>query len=215
MGTFADASTVEIGTAHISTVGRNQHNHYYGTNKTIISTKRKFDRDLTESVSDFPEIKRGNIRKKDSVCYPWRLCSDGKEEYLVTLRRSLLNGDEIFCNVLSNGPRGTFLFVVTICPGLLLFLMFSGELEPVACVEDRLELSGLYYIELLSRSLKCSRSEIWMDPTQKKIIRGPDEPKCLDRQVEERDDIEFEVRSDVDLLKEDEIIGYFRELKDD
>ncbi|KAG7090123.1 hypothetical protein E1B28_011732 [Marasmius oreades] len=91
-------------------------------------------------------------------------------------------------------------------------LIFSGELVPVAHMEARMGVVGLFYIHLLKKSLGCARNELWMDSTQGRFCRGPIGPKCWDWPEGHFDVI---VPSDVEFLKEDVVIRYFTSKEDD
>ncbi|KAG7098161.1 hypothetical protein E1B28_000130 [Marasmius oreades] len=98
MEVFTGASNVNIGNGNFTSIGRDQIN-YYTTQTTIVQTrdkkrkigssppelskkrrgkKRKICSGLLE-LSEFTEIKRGDIYKDKDICYFWQLCSNGKD----------------------------------------------------------------------------------------------------------------------------------------
>ncbi|KAF9262422.1 hypothetical protein L218DRAFT_988262 [Marasmius fiardii PR-910] len=94
----------------------------------------------------------------------------------------------------------------------LFYNVIFSELVPVAHVEKELGVVGRLYFEFLRMSLKCSRNELWMDPTKGRFCRGPAGPKSSDWVGNFNDVI---VPSDVEFLKEDIIIRYLSSTKDD
>ncbi|KAG7090126.1 hypothetical protein E1B28_011735 [Marasmius oreades] len=234
MNVLAGASRVKIGRANFSTVGRDQYNDCT-VHQTIIQTqykKRKIGRYLPE-LSEFTEIKRGDIYKSKDVCYSWRLRSNGKDDTEAAVFHAEINiigsfgqkkftvktyrgqnaikewrRDFLRCSQDWRGDIPLFGYNQSSVPSLI----FCGELVPVAHVEGGLRHVGLYYIELLRFSLGCSRNELWMDPSQGKFCRGPIGPQCHEWRD---DDFDITVPSDLDFLKEDVVIRYFSSIQDD
>ncbi|KAG7098151.1 hypothetical protein E1B28_000121 [Marasmius oreades] len=79
MEMFSGASQVKIsGRGSFSNVGRDQ-----CKDCTIVQTREKrtnVGRGLLSGLSEFTEIKRGDIYKDKDICYSWQLCSNGKED---------------------------------------------------------------------------------------------------------------------------------------
>ncbi|KAF9257388.1 hypothetical protein L218DRAFT_1006252 [Marasmius fiardii PR-910] len=51
----------------------------HGGTGTIVEKGEKIYRGLLE-LSEFTEVKRGDIHKHGNMCYSWRLCSNGKDD---------------------------------------------------------------------------------------------------------------------------------------
>ncbi|KAG7090047.1 hypothetical protein E1B28_011666 [Marasmius oreades] len=229
MEILTGASKVKIGRGNFSSVGRDQFNY------TIVQTRdkrTKVARGLPE-LSEFTEIKRGDIYKDKDVCYSWQLCSNGKEntEAAVYIAQIMIGGrfgESKFTVKTYHGRNATkewsrdfsrcskdwlrdvplFGYNKSSVPSLI----FCGELVPVAHMEARMGSVGLFYMCLLRSSLGCSRNEIWMDPAQGRLCRGPVGPKC--RNWPEQD-FDATVPSDMEFLKEDTIIRYFANKQED
>ncbi|KAF9254897.1 hypothetical protein L218DRAFT_1082112 [Marasmius fiardii PR-910] len=231
MEVLSGATGINIKKSHFSNVGRDQNNCY----QTIVQNggkKRKTNRGLPE-LSEFTEVKRGDIYKHGNVCYSWRLGSNGKDdtEAAVYTAQIMITGcfwDSKFTVKTYHGRNGKkewqrdFLR----CSGdwhgsIPLFgynkssvplLIFHGELVPLAHVEAQVGYVGRLYFGMLRKTLGCSRNELWMDPTKGTFCCGPVGPKCL----EWHDDFEvITVPSDISFLKKDVIIRYFSSLKHD
>ncbi|KAG7090136.1 hypothetical protein E1B28_011744 [Marasmius oreades] len=80
MDVLTGASKVKVCNGNFSSIGRD----YYTNQTTIVRTrdkKRKIGRGISE-LSEFTEIKRGDIYKNKDICYHWRLCSNGPVQYI-------------------------------------------------------------------------------------------------------------------------------------
>ncbi|KAG7090018.1 hypothetical protein E1B28_011639 [Marasmius oreades] len=224
MEVLTGASKVNIGRGNFSNIGRDQFNDC-----TIIQTREKrtkVGRDLP-GLSEYTEIKRGDIYKDNDVCYSWQLCSNGNDdtEAAVYVARIMIGGQfgqnrytvktyrgrnakkewrRDFSRCSEDWLRNIPLFGYN--KSSVPSLIFCGELVPVAYMEPRMGWVGLLYLELLRASLGCSRNELWMDPTQGRLCRGPSGPKCYNWPEQDFDGI---VPSNVEFLKEEVVIRYF------
>ncbi|KAG7090108.1 hypothetical protein E1B28_011720 [Marasmius oreades] len=226
MEAFTGASKVKIGNANFSSVGRDQYNDCT-IHQAIVETrvKKKINEDLRD-LSQFTEIKRGDIYKNKDVCYSWRLCSNGKDDteaavYIAQIMIAGRLGDSKFTVKTYRGRNAArewrrdfsrcskdwlrdiplFGYNQSSVPSLI----FCGELIPLAHLDGRLGGVALYYISLLRSSLGCSRNELWMDPTQGRFCRGPIGPNC---RFWKDQDVDIMVPSDVEFLKQDVFIRY-------
>ncbi|KAF9257426.1 hypothetical protein L218DRAFT_1080930 [Marasmius fiardii PR-910] len=232
---LSGASKVKIGLGNFSHVVRDQYNHYT-TNQTIVQTQsRRKKGDITKDIpelSEFTEVRRGDISKDKDVCYSWRLYSNGKEETEASVFYAELNiagsfGQRKFTVKTYRGRNAkkewrrdfvrcskdwyTPLFGYN--KSSVPLLIFYGELVPISHVEAQVGLVGRFYFDILRRTLGCLRNELWMDPMKGTFCCGPVGPTCLDW-----GDVFTGVRvpPDVELLKEDVIIRYFSDtVKDD
>ncbi|KAG7090030.1 hypothetical protein E1B28_011650 [Marasmius oreades] len=231
MEVLTGASKVRIGRGNFSNVGRDQVNNY-----TIVQTRdkrTKVDSDPPE-LSEYTEIKRGDIFKDKDICYSWQLCSNGKDdtEAAVYIAQIMIGGRfgeskytvktyhgrnaakewrRDFSRCSMDWLRDVPLFGYN--KSSVPLLIFCGELVPVAHIEDGLGDVGLFYIELLRNSLRCSRNELWMDPMKGRFCRGPIGPKCFDWQDVIHDALD--VPSDVEFLKEAAVIRYLSSKEED
>ncbi|KAG7090107.1 hypothetical protein E1B28_011719 [Marasmius oreades] len=235
MEVLTGATGITMNRSHFSNVGKDQYNDCT-VHQTIVQTRcrrKKFDRDLPE-LSEFTEIKRGDIYKNKDMCYSWRLCSNGKDNTEAAVYHAEVNitgsefGQKKFTvktyrgrNAMKEWRRDFTRCSKDWLRDVPLFgynkssvpsLIFCGELVPLAHIEGGLGSVGLYYISLLRRSLGCSRNQLWMDPTQGKFCLGPIGPECRDWQDEFINDL---VPSDVEFLKEEVVIRYFASKQDD
>ncbi|KAG7090046.1 hypothetical protein E1B28_011665 [Marasmius oreades] len=230
MEILTGASKVKIRRGNFSSVRRDQFN-----NCTIVQTRdkrTKVDRHLPE-LSEFTEIKRGDIVKDKDVCYSWQLCSNRKDDtaacvYIAQIMISGQFGESKYtvktfhgrnaikewgrdfsrCSRDWHGDIPLFGYNKSSVPSLI----FCGELVPVAHMEARMGWVALFYIELLRYSLGCSKNELWMNPTKGRFCRGPIGPRCriwLDVALN------VIVPPDVDCLKEDVILRYFLSKEND
>ncbi|KAF9262469.1 hypothetical protein L218DRAFT_406923 [Marasmius fiardii PR-910] len=228
MQILAGASGVLINQSHFSNIEGNQYN-YYMTDKTQ-SKKKTITGDLLE-LSEFTQVKRGDIYKDRDVCYSWRLCSNGKDETEAAVYYAEINiagsfGQKKFTVKAYHGRnakkewRRDFLRCST-NEDVPLFgynqssvpsLIFYGELIPMALIVEGLGLVGHLYIAILRTALECSTSELWMDPTKGGFCRGPAGPQCRDQVGDFRG---IAIPSDVEFLKEDVLIRYLSNTKHD
>ncbi|KAG7090213.1 hypothetical protein E1B28_011815 [Marasmius oreades] len=234
MEVLAGATGITIDRSHFSNVGRDQYN-YYTTYQTIVQPRerrRRIEKDTLE-LSQFTEIKHGDIYKDKDVCYSWRLCSNGKDAteaavYIAQIMIAGSFGESKFTvktyrgrNAMKEWRRDFRRSSKDWCGDVPLFgynkssvplLIFHGELVPLSHVDVELGDLGMFYIEILKNSLGCSRNELWMDPTKGRFCRGPIGPQC---RAWREDDVNITVPSDVDCLKEDNLIRYFSNRKHD
>ncbi|KAG7090161.1 hypothetical protein E1B28_011769 [Marasmius oreades] len=227
MEMFTAATRATINRSHFSNVGRDQ-NNYTTIHQTIVQTrgKRKAKKDVID-LSDYTEIKRGDIYKDKDVCYSWRLCSNasGTTEAAVYTAEIMIAGrfgtnkftvktyhgrnamkewkrDFQRCSQDWRGNVPVFGYSKTTVP----LLIFHGELVPLAHIEPQLvRFAGFYYVNLLIGSLGCTPNELWMDPIRGKFCRGPIGPECrgpyYDRGA-------ITIPSDVEFLGEDMVVRY-------
>ncbi|KAF9254895.1 hypothetical protein L218DRAFT_1082111 [Marasmius fiardii PR-910] len=231
MEVLSGATRINIDRSHFSNVGRDQYNDCT-IHQTIVEKRAKIHRGLPE-FSEFSEVKRGDIYKDKDVCYSWRLCSNGKDDteaavYTAQIMIAGRFGDSKFTVKTYHGRNGKkewrrdFLRCSRDWHGdVPLFgynkssvplLIFHGELVPIAHIEAQVGWVGLVYLEMLRKSLRCSRNELWMDPTKGSFCRGPVGPKC--RQWSDRFHIDA-IPSDIEFLKENVVIRYFSNIKND
>ncbi|KAG7090090.1 hypothetical protein E1B28_011707 [Marasmius oreades] len=233
MEIFSGASKVKIGKANFSTIGRDQYNDYT-VHQTIVQTggkKKKSDNDLPE-LSEFTEIKRGDIYKSKDAGYSWQLCSNGKDDTEAAVYHAEINvtgsfGQKTFTvktyrgrNAMKQWRRDFLRCSKDWLGDVALFgynkssvpsLIFCGELVPVAHMEARMGWVGMFYIHLLRFNLGCGRNELWMDPINGRFCRGPIGPRCPDWQDR---DFHLIVPSDVEFLNEEVVIRYFASKQD-
>ncbi|KAG7086228.1 hypothetical protein E1B28_002198 [Marasmius oreades] len=224
MEVLTGASKAKIGRGNFSNIGRDQIHNY-----TIVQTRdkrTKIDRGLPE-LSEFTEIKRGDIFKDKDICYSWKSYSNEKNDteaavYIAQIMIGGRFGENKYTVKTYHGRHATrewrrdfsrcskdwlrdvplFGYNKSLVPSLIL----CGELVPLAHVERGLRAVGLCYLKFLRSNLGCSRNEIWMDPMQGRFCRGPIGPKCYNWQEEY---FNVMVPFDVEFLKEEVVIRYF------
>ncbi|KAF9261832.1 hypothetical protein L218DRAFT_988702 [Marasmius fiardii PR-910] len=233
MDVLTGATGINIERSQFSNVGKNQYNDCT-IHQTIIEKRAKIiNRDLP-GLSEFTEVKWGDIYKDKDVCYSWRLCSNakldnteaavfhaeinivgsfGQKKYTVKTYHGR-NGkkewrrDLLRCSGDWHRDIPLFGYTRSSVPSLI----FYGDLVPIAHIEVQLGWVGHMYLEMLKNALGCSRNEIWMDPTKGTFCRGPVGPKCL----EWNDNFgSITIPSDVDFLREDVIFRYFFSMRYD
>ncbi|KAF9256066.1 hypothetical protein L218DRAFT_1007855 [Marasmius fiardii PR-910] len=228
------ATGVKINQAHFSNIGRDQHNYYAVQNPMFYNRRkrRKVEADLIE-LSEFTEVKRGDIYKDKDVGNSWRLRSNEKDAteaavYLADIaipsrfrtnkftvktyrgRQAMKEWrrDFLRCSKDWRGNVPLYGYSRSSVP----LLIFHGELVPLAHIEARLGNMGMFYIDLLRSSLGCAANELWMDPAKGRFCRGPTGPECFENYLD-HDDIA--IPSDVEFLNDDILIRYFSEKQDD
>ncbi|KAF9262506.1 hypothetical protein L218DRAFT_408357 [Marasmius fiardii PR-910] len=229
MEVLSGATGINIKKSHFSNVGRDQNNYYHIVQNG--GKKKKINRGLPE-LSEFTEVKRGDIYKDKDICYSWRLCSNGKDDTEAAVYHAQIMvagrfGDSKFTVKTYHGRNGKkewrrdFLRCSRDWHGdIPLFgynrssvplLIFHGELIPIVHVEAQVGDVGRLYFDTLRRALGCSRNELWMDPTKGRFCHGPVGPKCR----EWADGLDIAIPSDVEFLKKDVIIRYLSTIKSD
>ncbi|KAF9262446.1 hypothetical protein L218DRAFT_405676 [Marasmius fiardii PR-910] len=228
MEVLTGSTGTNIKGGHFSNVGGDQ-NNYYQTNVQNGGKKGKTNRDLPE-LSEFTEVKRGDIYKYGNSCYSWRFYSNGKDteaaiyhaeinivgpfgqkKYTIKTYHGRSGRKEwrrefLRCSRDWHGDVPLFGYNKSSVPSLI----FYGELIPIVHVE--VGLVGRLYFGLLKKALGCLRNELWMDPTKGSFCRGPVGPKC----VEWFDEFGLiTIPSDVEFLKEDILIRYLSGIKHD
>ncbi|KAF9262445.1 hypothetical protein L218DRAFT_1000650 [Marasmius fiardii PR-910] len=234
MEVLTGATGVTIDRSHFSNVGRDQYNNYT-IRQTIVQTghKRRVDRGLLK-LSEFTEVKRGDIYKDTNVCHSWKLFSNGKDETEAAIYYAEINtagsfGQRKFTIKAYHGRNAKKewerdflkcykdwtgdipLFGYNRSPEVPL-LIFYGELVPFAHIQNQVGNVGRFYLELLKNALGCSRDEVWLDPIKGRFCRGPAGPQCL-VWFDQFDHVA--VPSDAEFLKEDVVIRYFSSIKYD
>ncbi|KAF9267840.1 hypothetical protein L218DRAFT_649132 [Marasmius fiardii PR-910] len=231
MEVLTRASKVKIGRGNFSNVGRDQIN-YYMVDKS--RNKRKVGRNpLLLELSEFTEVKRGDISKDKNDCHTWSLYSHGRIQTEIAVYYAEIN---------VAGPFGQKKFTVKTyrgrhahkewqrdfvrcsrgwCGDIPLFgynkssvpsLIFCGELVPNAHIEDQIGgTAGYCYIDLLRSSLDCPADELWLDPIKGRFCRGPVGPECHERYYMPG---AITIPVDMDFLKKD-IVQYFSSLSYD
>ncbi|KAF9262482.1 hypothetical protein L218DRAFT_1077979 [Marasmius fiardii PR-910] len=232
MEVLTGATGTNIKNSHFWNVGRDQNNYY----QTIVQNggkKRKINRDPPE-LSQFTEIKWGNIYKDKDVCYSWRLCSNGKDDteaavYTAQIMISGHFGDSKYTVKTYHGRNGKKEWRRDFqrCSGdwhrdIPLFgynkssvpsLIFHGELIPIAHIEAQVGWMGQLYFEMLGNALGCLRNELWMNPMKGSFCCGPVGPESIE--WFDKFDYITTIPSDTEFLKEDVLIRYFSSIKDD
>ncbi|KAF9257436.1 hypothetical protein L218DRAFT_1006184 [Marasmius fiardii PR-910] len=199
---------------------------------TIVEKRAKIHRGLPE-LSEFTEVKRGDIYKHGNVCYSWRLCSNGKDDTEAAVYHAEINivgpfGQKKFTVKTYHGQNGKkewrrdflrcsrdwhgdiplFGYNMSSVP----LLIFYGELVPLAHIEAQVGDAGRVYFGMLKNTLGCLRNEIWMDPTKGTFCCEPVGLKC----IEWSDYLDVgTIPLDVEFLKEDVVIRYFSTIKHD
>ncbi|KAG7090147.1 hypothetical protein E1B28_011755 [Marasmius oreades] len=236
MEVLADATGTAIDRSHFSNVGRDQYNNYTTHNNIYTGEKRKkVGKDLPVDLSEFTEIKRGDIYRDQDVRYSWKLLSNGRESTEATVYHAEINitgsfGHKKFtvktyhglnamkewrrdfsrCSQDWQGNIPLFGYNVSSYPSLI----FHGELVPLASVEARLGLVGCFYIQLLNKRFGCSRNELWVD-SKGGFRRGPIGPLGRQCHFWRDDDRDIEIPSDMKFLKEEVVFRYFFNVQDD
>ncbi|KAF9259475.1 hypothetical protein L218DRAFT_1003822 [Marasmius fiardii PR-910] len=218
MEVLTGASRTRISKCNFSNIGGNQNNYYYTIHKE--QQKSSVNKD-PPGLSEYTEVKRGDIYKDKDICYSWRLCSSGKDGTEGAVYTAELNiaGSfglkkftvKTYCgkNALEEWRRD-FLRCSTDWRGNV--PLFGYKLVPLAHIEDQLTYAGLYYISLMRADLGCASNELWADPTKGKFCGGPAGPKCS------RQYYDYKVPSiplDMELVKGDVVNRYFASMKYD
>ncbi|KAF9261540.1 hypothetical protein L218DRAFT_1001577 [Marasmius fiardii PR-910] len=237
MEVLANATKVNINNSHFSNVGRNQYNNCT-FHRPIAWSPEKRNKNLNlPQLSEFTEVKRGNIYKDSSgVCYSWRLCSNGKDNTEAAVYHAELNiagpfGQKNFTvktyrgrNAMKEWSRDFLRCSGDWCRDISLFgysassvplLIFCGELIPIAHIRSKagmpVTMMRLYF-DLLRKTLGCFMNEIWMNPMIGRFCRGPAGPKFRDWLG---DSGNITIPADVDFLKEGVLIRYLSSVKGD
>ncbi|KAF9260707.1 hypothetical protein L218DRAFT_962280 [Marasmius fiardii PR-910] len=232
MEILTDATGITIDRTHFSSVGRDQNNYFTADYRILQKKRRRLGKDIPE-LSEFTEIKRGDIYKSKDVYYAQQLSSNRKDMteaavYHAEIHTAGSLGQGKFTiktyrgqNAMKDWRHDFLICSKDWCRNVPLFgynkesvplLIFHGELVPLAYIEARLGYVGRYYISLLKGSLGCVVNQLWVDPVKGRFCRGPTGPQCHQRYFDYGAN-KITIPTDVGFLEEDVLIRYFSSME--
>ncbi|KAF9266018.1 hypothetical protein L218DRAFT_130328 [Marasmius fiardii PR-910] len=231
MEVFRGASGIRIRRANFSNVGRDQIN-YTTTHihNTIIhgGQGRLARRANALELSEYTEVKRGDIDKIWDIYYTKQHKSrtKGVEEdiYIAEITMDHSTGHTRKLTVQTfYGPlakkrwsreyskfsrdRNVRLFGYN--KSSIPSLIFHGELVPLAHFQDRLGMLGRFYTLFLLGSLHCAQNELWFNPTNGKMCRGPAGPPSPKLYHLDISHFDVTVPPTIDVFEDNMITRYF------